>query len=259
MMRFLLAFLLLLAGPCWAQNGLLKGDGQVEVSADGSLEFYQDKQLYVAQGNAVAKKGDFSVAADSMQAQQRKNKAGADEIYRVTASGHVLVTSGKHQVFGDQAVYEIDRQVAVLRGSHLRFTDGSTVVTARDSMEYWDAKMQAVARGAVVALRDKRRVEADAMVAQFRTLPNGGQEISQIVAEGNVKVITPQDVARGTKAVYDMNRNVAVLTGNVRITRGSNQLEGSVAEVDFGTGLSRIMSTNGQGRVRALLSPNQKN
>ena len=93
------------------------------------------------------------------------------------------------------------------------------------------------------------------LTAQFRDMPNGKSEMHTLTADGNVTVITANnDVTRGNRAVYDINRNIAVVSGNVRITRADGtQLNGDVAEVDFATNQSRLMN-EGHGRVRALLT-----
>ena len=46
--------------------------------------------------------------------------------------------------------------------------------------------------------------------------------------------------------------------GDVRITRGQNQLNGARAEVDFKTGVSRMLADGDKGRVKGLLTPEDK-
>lgn len=62
----------------------------IDISADESLEYYKDKQLYVARGKAKAIKGDMTVEADLLTAHQRtanpdaeakRHKAKATSIY----------------------------------------------------------------------------------------------------------------------------------------------------------------------------------
>ena len=51
---------------------------------------------------------------------------------------------------------------------------------------------------------------------------------------------------------------LATLSGNVKITRGENQLNGAVAEVNLNTGISRLLSNRGAqngSRVRGLFTP----
>ena len=55
---------------------------------------------------------------------------------------------------GDQAVYDVDQQIGIVTGKALKLTTATDVVTARDSLEWYDQKQIAVARGDAVAVRD---------------------------------------------------------------------------------------------------------
>jgi lipopolysaccharide export system protein LptA len=53
------------------------------------------------------------------------------------------------------------------------------------------------------------------------------------------------------------------MSGNVRITRGQNQLNGDFAEVNLNTGISRLLTradgnTGGDGRVRGVFVPEKQ-
>ncbi|NBO19339.1 MAG: hypothetical protein EBV03_08970 [Proteobacteria bacterium] len=236
-------------------------DSQIEVTADQSLEWYQDKQLYVARGNAKAVRGNVTITADLLTAHQRdkaktttgKAQSGGD-IDQLTAEGKVTITDPRQTITGDKLIYDLDRKLGVLSGGDLRYQTAKETVTAKDSLEYHEADSMAVARGEAVAAQNDRRVEANVLTAKFATGANGEQELRQITAEGNVTIITKTDVAKGNRAVYDLSRNAAVLSGQVRVNRADTQLSGDVAEVDFKSGQSRLVN-EGKGRVRALLTP----
>ena len=244
----------------------------IEVTADQSLEWYQDQKLYVARGKARAVKGSMVIEADILTAHQSdadkgvsaKNKkeqtsAGMGNIDTITAEGNVHIYDSKQQVFGDKAVYDSEQNVVQITGGNLRYLTANEIITARDSMEYYDDKGIAVARGRAVGIsrkssEDQRKVEADVLTAKFSTLPDGGRELTQLFADGHVTIVTKSDVSRGSRAVYDIKQNVAVMTGNVKITSNKTQLSGDKAEVDFNSGKSRLLN-EGKGRVRAMLIP----
>lgn len=259
---------------------------QVEVTADESLEWYQDQHMYVARGNAKAVRGDMVVEADLLSAHERepppgqtanangtngakapkapktpdtsgagKTDDGSSSIDRMIADGHVVITDPRERVLGDHAIDDLDKHVSVVTGNNLRYETEKETVTARDSLEYWDEKHIAVARGNAVAVGSDRHVEGDVLTAEFRLGPSGQQELWKMTADGHVIVITKTDVSRGDKAVYDINRDIAVISGHVLITRADGtQLAGDVGEVDFKTNQSRLLN-EGHGRVRALLTP----
>ena len=179
---------------------------------------------------------------------------GTGDIDKMTAEGNVRVTTSKGKVTGDHGVYDVDQHVALVTGNNLKYETDRETVTAKKSLEYWEDKKIAVARGDAVAVDGDRHVEGDVLTAQFRDLPNGKSELHTMTAEGHVTVITANDVSRGNRAVYDISRNIAILTGNVRITRADGtQLTGDVGEVDFAANQSRLLN-EGKGRVRALLA-----
>lgn len=253
-----------IAGPAYSQTAEPPGAEDalpIEIDADQALEWHQDEKAYVARGNAQARRGDLEVRADVLTAYYRELPGGGTEIWRFTADGNVRIASPTQEAYGDRAIYDIDRQVAVLTGEDLRLVTETDVVTARDSLEYWTEQRLAVARGDAVATRDRNKVRADMLIALFEEGDGGDLEIDRIDADGNVVVTTPTDVARGSKGVYDLDSNIATLTGDVRITRGQNQLNGQVAEVNLNTGISRVLSGGPQGgaegRVRGLFVPGQ--
>ena len=233
----------------------LGGGGPLEITAGKSLEWHQNDHKYLARGAATAVRGEVTISGEALAAYERPGADKKQEIYKLTAQQNVKITTKQQQIYGDEGYYDADRRVAILTGKDLRFVSPNETVTARDALEYWQDKRQAIARGQAVAVRDKRRIEADLMTAQFQETKDGGMELQQLTATGNVVITTASDIARGTKAVYDIKRNTAVLSGNVRVTRGASQLNGSVAEVDFKTGISRMTAAGKSGRVRALFVP----
>ena len=243
---------------------------QVEVTADQTLEWYQDQNIYVARGNAKAVRGDLSVTGDVLTAHQREQpkdangkpvkKQSADkkssesgDIDKMTADGHVVILKPNARITGDHAVDDIDKHVSVVTGNNLRYESDKQIVTARDSLEYWEDTKMAVARGHAIAVKGDRQVVGDVLTAEFRDQPNGASQLYKMTAIGNVTVITKSDITRGDKAVYDAARDIAIVTGLVRITRADGtELTGDVGESDFQANQSRLMN-DGSGRVRALL------
>src|SRR5947209_5186715 len=153
----------------------------LQVQADSGIEWQQNNQLYIARGNAVATRGPGEVHADTLIAHYREIKGGAaaapppgntagdaggnTEIYRVEAEGHVTMLREGQTVVGDRAVYDLDQAIMVVTGKGLKLTTATDVVTARDSLEWYDQKQIAVARGNAVAVRNGKPIKADILTA----------------------------------------------------------------------------------------------
>ena len=244
----------------------------VTVTADRLIAYYRKKTGEAATSAATnpAKSTQTGITGDE--------DSSGNEIYRVEAEGHVQVFSPTDHAEGDRAVYDLDQAVMVMTGHDLRLTTPNDVLTAHDDLEYWSQKHMAVARGnAVVVTKDARRVAADVLVAY--TIPESAQQsqtskpvaakpaaaaddplaasgkLQKVEAFGHVSIRTPTDIVTGDRGVYVPDTGIAVLVGNVRITRGENQLAGAKAEVNLKTGISRLLSGDA-GRVEGLIVPN---
>jgi lipopolysaccharide export system protein LptA len=143
----------------------------IDITADSGIEWQQQAQVYIARGNAVATRGTSEVHADTLTAHYRPSKSktaeGGNEVYRLDADGHVVMKGPTQTVVGDQAVYDVDQQIAVVTGKALKLTTPTDVVTARDSLEWYDATQVAVARGNAVATRADKHIRADVLTAHM--------------------------------------------------------------------------------------------
>ena len=170
-----------------AAQGLNLGGGStddrpIDITADSGLEWQQQAQVYIARGNAVATRGTSEVHADTLTAHYRPSKSktaeGSNEVYRLDADGHVVLKGPTQTVVGDQAVYDLDQQIALVTGKALKLTTPTDVVTARDSLEWYDATQIAVARGGAVATRAEKHIRADVLTAHMtkeKPNPPGGK------------------------------------------------------------------------------------
>ncbi|MGY8958084.1 MAG: LptA/OstA family protein [Alphaproteobacteria bacterium] len=236
----------------------------IEIEADNGIEWVRDEQMYIAKGNARAARGDAQIFADQLTAYYRsgvkgeksdknsdtKSDKGGQDIFRVDADGNVRVVSKTNKAFGDKAVYHVDQAVFVLVGESLRLVTNRAKITARDSLEYWETRQLAVARGRAIAISAGSRITADILTAHINEAGQG--EIKQIDAFGNVVVSTRNVIARGAEGVYNPVSSVATLCGGVKITRGGDQLNGECAEVNLKSGKSRLIG--GGSRVKGLLT-----
>ncbi len=258
--------------------------GNVTVTADRLIAFYRKK---AGTDKAAATKTQAAPPAGEGPLDLTGTDEGGNEIYRLEARGHVVIYTPTDRAQGDNAVYDLDQAVMVMTGRDLRLTTPNDILTARDDLEYWSAKHMAVARGnAVVVTNDHRRIAADVLVAY--TMPqqqgpagatptkvsaqaNGSAansddplgtagKLQKVEAFGNVVISTPTDVVTGERGVYVPDTGIAILLDHVRITRGQNQLEGSEAEVNLKSGVSRLLAGGrgkGNARVQGLLMPNE--
>lgn len=277
--------------PAAPASGLtLSGDQPLHIQADSGIEWQQNAQVYIARGHAAASRGDNEVHADTLIAHYRQilpaaagsapaaktgnegNIGGNTEIYRVDAEGHVVLKRGAATVVGDRAVYDVDQAVAIVTGKELKLTTATDKVTARDSLEWYDKKQIAVARGDAVANRGDKTIRADILTAYMvKTEPGQGgahakparaahnvraittkaatsavaqpgqSKIDRVDAQGHVIVSRGADVGRGDFGVYNAVSGIATLIGNVVIARGKDVIRGDRGVMDLNNNVSRIL------------------
>lgn len=239
----------------------------VTVTADRLVARYRPRA-----GEAGGAQAAASPAASPLAA---GGAGGASQIWRLEAEGNVRIATATDTATADRAVYDMDQSVLVLTGRNLTLTTPQDRVTARDSLEYWSARRMAVARGDAVVQTPGRRMTADTLVAYFleqapppaagaagrgaaRPASAPGQpdtgRLDRVDAFGNVTIRTELETVRGDRGAYDARSRIARLGGDVRITRGPNQLNGDQAEVNMATGVARLLPGTA-GRVQGLVVP----
>ena len=260
------------APPAEAQGLPIPGFGNtgtalpVAIEADQGVEWRQNEQVYIARGNATAKRGDTAIRADALFAHYRKTQDNRQEIYKITAEGGVKITTPKETITSDTAEYMVETGVFTLKGKPVKLDNGKSVLTA-GLIVYNSKNKTANVTGGAQVVEDKKRVRADRFIAYFKE-DGGRQSLKRVEGHGNVVITTPTEIARGNRGDYDAETQVATLTGNVRLTRGDNQLNGDRAEVNMKSGVSKLLAGDGrpatgqtnpaQGqRVRVLIMPGQ--
>jgi lipopolysaccharide export system protein LptA len=255
--------------PAHAQQPALPGIGDpnapLEIEADNGLELYQDRQLVVAKGNVIATQGEVVLRADILSASYEES-GGQRQIRRLDAVGHVRIETGRERLFGDHATYDLVRELMVVTGEGMRIEAEQQTIEADETLEFWGAEQRAVARGNAVVTQDTTSLRADVIEAMLSKGGSGanqgpaaigvgkGSSVERVRAWGGVTIRTPSEIVEGDEGDYDVVNQVAVLEGNVRISRGKNQLNGHKAIVDLKSGVSRLVGGSG-GRVRTILFP----
>ena len=109
---------------------------------------------------------------------------------------------------------------------------------AADRIELQDRQNRVVLSGNV------RIDQADLTLSAARTLvdytDSGSLKIQRIMATGGVTVARGSERARGNVAVYDFNRRIITMAGDVRLNRGNDTLNGGRLVIDLKSGVSSV-------------------
>ena len=253
----LLAFMLIqaagtLAHPALAQN---KKSSPVSVEASVSLEWDQNKGVYIATGDAILEQDGKSLKADDIIAHYDPSSERRD-LTDVSAKGSVVFIDGDNVARGTKLDYRIADKTYHLFGPKAVVTSPRGNMTAAGSITYNASDItnkQLLAFGAASYRGDNGRVIEGERIVAFL---DGEGAIQTVTAEGNAKVVTPKGiVAAADRLDYVAATDRADLFGHVEIIDRDNVLRGTRAEVEFDKEISRLLSDNTGQRVTGVLNP----
>jgi len=144
------------------------------------------------------------------------------------------------------------------------FNSNQPVDYAADRIELQDKQNRVVLSGNVVINQADLHLTAGRTTVAYTNA--GGIKIQRIDATGGVVVTRGNERAQGDAGVYDFNRRVIVLAGDVHLRRGSDTLNGGRLTIDLNSGLSSVDGRSGapgatgttSGRVTGTFSVPQQ-
>jgi lipopolysaccharide export system protein LptA len=104
--------------------------------------------------------------------------------------------------------------------------------------ELQDRANRVVFSGGVTVTQADLTIRSDRMLVNYTDA--NSLEIQRITATGGVVVTRGAERASGDNAIYDFNRRVITMAGNVRLRRGTDTLNGGRLVIDLKTGLSSV-------------------
>ncbi len=185
----------------------------------------------------------------------------------LTGSDLWLTTQDSRITARDSLEYWTPRRMAVARGAAVVTTEDGRRIQGDTIVGYFLENVPEPApRGAAGrAAAPPARALAPTPGSQSASLagatqpgpagvPGAGSKLDRVEAFGNIEIRTTTETVRGDRAVYSPVTGLARVLGNVRITRGENQLNGQEALVDLRANTARLIASPG-ARVQGLISP----
>ncbi|HUQ13238.1 MAG TPA: LptA/OstA family protein [Novosphingobium sp.] len=123
------------------------------------------------------------------------------------------------------------------------FNSNAPVDYAADRIELQDRQNRVVLSGNVAITQGNLHLSAGRTTVAYTD--NGSLRIQRIDATGGVKVDRGGETARGDVAIYDFNRRIITMIGNVALRRGSDTLNGGRLVIDLDSGVSSVDGSAG--------------
>ena len=256
------AFLMLVAGPglTFARPAPADAPGAIAIEAAEGIEWRRGARTVVARGNATAKRGNTEVRADVLTARYHERPDGSVAVSRIEADGNVRLTSPEQSASGEKGFYDVDAgKMSLSGGQQVSVTTPSSKITAHERIDYDLAKKTVVARGNAVVTEGNRRLYGDVITIRFAEDAQGRTRAERIEADGDMRMVTPDQTVTADHGTYDIKDELATASGSVEIIQGSNRLSGCQVAMNLRTGVSRLSACPGESggsRVQGVILPN---
>lgn len=86
------------------------------ITARDDFEYWRDRDVVVARGDATALKGDQQVKGDMLSGYYRKDETGVRHLFQIEATGNVEIRTPREYALSQKAVYNLDTRIATLTG-----------------------------------------------------------------------------------------------------------------------------------------------
>jgi lipopolysaccharide export system protein LptA len=114
---------------------------------------------------------------------------------------------------------------------------------AADRIELQDKQNRVVLSGNVAINQAGLSLRAARTTVAYSD--EGSLKIQRIDATGGVSVARGDETARGDVAIYDFNRRIITMVGNVALRRGGDTLNGGRIVIDLASGISSVDGRSG--------------
>ena len=109
---------------------------------------------------------------------------------------------------------------------------------AADRIEVQDRSDRAIFAGNVKVRQASLSLDTERLTVAYSS--GGGIQIRRLDAAGGVVVRSPSETARGNFGIYDLDRKLITLVGDVRLDRGGSRVMGSRLVIDLDSGRAVI-------------------
>ena len=132
------------------------------------------------------------------------------------------------------AVAQAQEPVSALKGHD----SDAPIDVAADRIEVQDRADRAIFVGNVHVTQAELALDTARLTVAYSSA--GSIQIQRLDASGGVTVKSPSETASGDFGVYDLDRKLITLVGDVRLNRGGSQIIGSRLLIDLNSGRAVI-------------------
>ncbi len=132
------------------------------------------------------------------------------------------------------ALAQSNEPVSALKGHN----SNAPIDVQSDRIEVQDRADRAIFVGNVHVKQDELTLDTARLTVAYTS--TGSVQINRLDASGGVTVRSPSETARGAFGIYDLDRKLITLVGNVVLQREGSQINGQRLTIDLDSGRAVI-------------------
>ena len=145
-----------------------------------------------------------------------------------------IILLGAASLAGAAGLANAQAGVSALKGHD----SNAPVDVEADRIEVQDRADRAIFAGNVHVRQAQLTLDTQRLTIAYSS--NGGVQIDRMDASGGVTVRSPSETARGNFGIYDTNKRLITLVGDVQLTREGSRVSGSRLVIDLESGRAVI-------------------
>lgn len=131
--------------------------------------------------------------------------------------------------------------IATSATAQSRHDSAAPIDFGADHIELQDKANRAILAGHVSVRQAEMTLTAARMTVSYTgQVVDGSPQVSRLDASGGVTVSRPDQNARSSYAIYDLNTRVVTMLGGVTLTQGTNSVSGGRLTINMDTGRAVI-------------------
>jgi lipopolysaccharide export system protein LptA len=135
---------------------------------------------------------------------------------------------------GAAAIAQSGAPVSALKGHN----SNAPIDLTAERLEVQDRADRAIFAGNVKVRQDDLTLDTSRLTVAYSS--SGGVQIKRLDASGGVTVRSPSETASGAFGIYDLDRKLITLVGNVILKREGSQISGQRLVIDLDSGRAII-------------------
>lgn len=146
-------------------------------------------------------------------------------------------------------------QAQALSSSSLKdFDSHAPIDVDADRIEVLDRENQAIFTGSVRVVQGRLTLESNRIRVNYTRPAEGDPVIRRLDADGNVRLITPTERATSRFGIYDVEKRILTMIGNVMLSTRDAQTSGNRLTINLDTGVSTMDGRTSTGQPGGRVS-----